>query len=539
MTNHVLKVVIIALKKNVAFHDDLIKRLSGITLIQRVISKALELDIGKSDIHVMTDSEEVRVIGERNKINIYCDPELIIKDFKGPGKSTNFLKSLADQSDFILFLSPYSPLISKITLKNALSELIKSNKHVLKPIKLIKRIAYDGKDKTTLNYLFENEEKPFKVESKAFSIIKSKSFESINNEISCLSFPISNDFFTIESYQDWWVCEKFLERKRIIFRVIGNNKVGMGHIGRSLSIAHEISNHEVLFVCDTQSREAAIEIENRGYLLKAYDQDRIISAIINLNPDLLINDILSTTKEDVAPFKDLGIKTINFEDLGEGARLSDITINELYDEPIYTSKNTFWGHDYFFLRDEFNEATPNKFKKKIEKILISFGGTDQHNLSLIVYNIIKDFCNLHNILIHIVCGSGYSKYDDLVKQVNSDPRVLLTRATGVISTIMEESQLAIVSNGRTVYELAHLNIPSIIISQHNREKGHTFASLDTGFEELGVYKKGHTEELIKKTIENLFLNIKHRKKLFRSMMTYNFANNKKNVLKMIFSILDS
>jgi len=538
MTNPSLKVVIIVLKKNVAFHDDLIKKLSGISLIQRVISKAAELDIRNSDIHLITDSEEVQVIGKRNKISTFCHSKLLLQDLNGSGKSRKLLKLLAGNSDFIIFLSPYSPLITKITLENALSELIKSKKDVLKPTKLIKRDAYDGKDKSTLDFLFTNKKKSFMIESNAFSIIKSKSFES-NNEISCLNFPISDNFFTIESYKDWWVCEKLIDRKRIVFRVVGDNKIGMGHIGRSLALAHEISNHEVLFVCDTKTRKSAIEIENRGYLLKVYDIDKIVSAIINLNPDLLINDILSTTKEDVIPFKDLGVKTINFEDLGEGARFSDITINELYEEPIYTSKNTFWGHSYFFLRDEFNEAKPNKFEDSIKKILISFGGTDQHNLSLIAYNTIKDFCNLNNILIHIVCGAGYSKYEDLLQQVNNNPKVSVTRATGVISTNMEQSQLAIVSNGRTVYELAHLNIPSIVISQHPREQSHSFASLDNGFVELGVYQKGYTEDLIKKSIKNLFFNNDYRKKLFSEMKNYSFQNNKKNVLKMILLSLDS
>ena len=42
-------------------------------------------------------------------------------------------------------------------------------------------------------------------------------------------------------------------KKKNTFRVIGNKTIGMGHIYRALTLAHEITDHEVLFVCDEES----------------------------------------------------------------------------------------------------------------------------------------------------------------------------------------------------------------------------------------------------------------------------------------------
>ena len=53
---------------------------------------------------------------------------------------------------------------------------------------------------------------------------------------------------------------------------------------------------------------------------------------------------------------------------------------------------------------------------------------------------------------------------------------------------MMESDIAICSNGRTE-ELAHLNVPSIVISQHDRELTHNFSKKHNGIESLGKYKK--------------------------------------------------
>ena len=61
-----ITVLIPALKKTVAFQDDLVKKLNGISLVQRAINKAIELEVDKKDIHLLTDSEEiVGIIGKQ------------------------------------------------------------------------------------------------------------------------------------------------------------------------------------------------------------------------------------------------------------------------------------------------------------------------------------------------------------------------------------------------------------------------------------------------------------------------------------------
>ena len=91
-------------------------------------------------------------------------------------------------------------------------------------------------------------------------------------------------------------------------------------------------------------------------------------------------------------------------------------------------------------------------------ILLTFGGTDQHNLSARIYTAIADLCAKHRVYIHIVSGPGYSQFDTLRMKIESLCGVSVTHATGVISKIMENCQIGITSNGRTVYELAHMNI---------------------------------------------------------------------------------
>ena len=103
---------------------------------------------------------------------------------------------------------------------------------------------------------------------------------------------------------------------------------------------------------------------------------------------------------------------------------------------------------------------------------------------------------------------------------------------------MEKTQIALSSNGRTVYELADMNIPSIILSHHERENTHSFASLEKGFINLGIFSKiNNISNLIKENFQKLILDEDYRKLLFLNIEKYTFRDNKKKVVKKIMELL--
>ncbi|HIF35527.1 MAG TPA: hypothetical protein EYQ71_02510 [Candidatus Thioglobus sp.] len=533
-----LIVLIPAIKKKVAFQDDLIKKLGGVLLIQRTINKAIELGVGKQKIHILTDSEEIRVIAERNNVRFYCDPKLKKIEINSRGNLDKYMRQAVVKNENILMLSPYSPLITVSTINQAIQVFIKSKYDALKPVIRHKKKLYDEGRNPGLQVLFGENKETHLIESMSFILFRSELLSNYSiNTTSILPWEIKHGLIDIESYQDWWICEKLLKRRRIVFRLIGNGEVGMGHIYRALSLAHEITDHEIIFVSEKKDTIVENKLAGYDYLLKMYNPKDIVDGIIDLNPNLVINDILSTTVEDVLPLQQKDIKFVNFEDLGYGAKMADLTINELYDSPQYNSKNTLWGHDYFFLRDEFFDAKPHCFRKKVDNILLAFGGTDQFNLSSKIYYAIRKLCLERDIKIHIVTGAGYTGYDKLQLEINNEPMVTLTKETGVISSLMEKTQLAITANGRTVYELAHMNIPAIVISQHQREETHGFASEENGFVTLGLFQNKKTELDVLKQLINLLDNEEYRRNLFNRVLKFKFNANKNKIINKIISFL--
>ena len=321
---------------------------------------------------------------------------------------------------------------------------------------------------------------------------------------------------------------------RVVFRVIGNNVVGMGHIYRSLSLAHGMANQDILFVCDVDSEPVVKKLVGSAYWLGVYDTANIADKIISLNPDLIVNDVLNTEKNYIDYLKKEEIVVVNFEDLGTGASVADLTVNELYDYSILSGNNILWGYEHFFVREEFEKARPNKFRDSVSEVILTFGGTDQHDLSRIVYERIKDICKKYQVFVRIVTGPGYRGFTHLEKMVSETSGVSLTHATGVISSIMESADIAITSNGRTVYELAHMNIPGIVIPQHEREETHSFAREQNGFVKMEPYVEGMSLESVPKLLEKLIINSQFRYTLFSRLEKFCFLENKQRLLDKIF-----
>src|SRR5690606_10491791 len=97
-----------------------------------------------------------------------------------------------------------------------------------------------------------------------------------------------------------------------------------------------------------------------------------IKSLINEHQcDILVNDILDTTKEYIKHCKELGVRVVNFEDLGSGGPHADVVINDLY-EMSNDYKNHYWGSSYYCIRDEFLLAKPAEFNEEVKEVLVIF-----------------------------------------------------------------------------------------------------------------------------------------------------------------------
>jgi len=533
-------VIIPAVKKNVAFNDDLVKKLAGHSLIERSVNKAKEIT-EKKNIYVVTDSEEIRLFSQRKGVQHYFEKSL--KLFPGAivENLTGFLSTIADNYQAFILLSPYVPLIRVEEIEKALYEFESGKEKLLVPVKNKFSRIFTGDRKSAHEILSGGKESAILIESQAFQIIDSDLIrhEKLRPDVQPHIYTLYDDLIEIQSYQDWWVCEKLLKRKRIVFRVIGDKEMGLGHIQRALTLAHEITDHEIRFVCDTKSKGATDMLAGLEYWLGVYKPEEIEDQIIALKPDLVINDILNSSLDYIRKLRSNNISVINFEDLGEGAALANLTINELYDEPLIPGEHILWGREYFFVREEFHDAEPNQFNEMVGSLLIMFGGTDPSDYTRKILHLIKDYCGQKNIKIYVLTGGGYPFMEELKEEIKeiTPAKIEYLHSLGVVSDIMEKVQIAISSNGRTAYELAHMNIPSIVLSHHERENTHRFAREENGHIPVGVYKGVETNKRILEVLDHLIVDASFRELLFNRLKPFQFIHNKKKVVDLIHLVL--
>ena len=230
--------------------------------------------------------------------------------------------------------------------------------------------------------------------------------------------------------------------------------------------------------------------------------------------------------------KKLGIKVVNFEDLGEGAKKADAVINALYPENKII-KNHYFGHNYFCPRDEFLHTHKKTINKDVKNILITFGGTDLCNLTKKTLDSIYQLCKKNDIDLKVILGLGYTKLDTLKKYNDVE---IIQNVTN-ISEYMLKADIIFTSAGRTIYEIACLGIPAIVMAQNKRELTHFFASSEYGFINLGL-GKNINNDIIERSLSDLIDNFEKRKKIHDLMLSFDLKNGKKRTIKIIKSLLE-
>ena len=442
--------------------------------------------------------------------------------------------------DLIVTMQPTSPLLTTQSLDKALSQMIENDE-------LDTIIA--AKDTTHLSWRKEGEKflpnytervnrqylPTMFTETGAFLITRGRII-SKNNRIGDgveLALLSGGEEIDIDTYEDWNLCEYYLRRKHILFVVTGNSIVGLGHVYNTLLIVNDILNHHVTFLVDKNSSMAFDAIKAKNYPVVMQESTDIIDDIKKISPDVIVNDQLDTKKEYIQALKKQGYKVINFEDLGKGCEYADIVVNAIYPEK-HSIPNHYFGQDYFILRDEFILSKKKKVTESVSNILIAFGGVDPNNFTAKVIRTINNYCIKNNISIAVIVGFGYEKYETIKKYEN----VVIKQNVSNISDYMLNADLIFTSAGRTVYEVASIGTPTIVMGQNEREMTHFFASPEYGFLNLGLGCNISDEDLFYEFIK-VVNSFEIRKNMCELMKKQDLKSGRKRVNKLIQEIIQN
>lgn len=280
----------------------------------------------------------------------------------------------------------------------------------------------------------------------------------------------------------------------VVFRVDGGKEIGTGHVMRCAVLARQIIKQggSVTFICNSSTKQLEKIITDAGCKV-LYLPNEILAP----EPDVLMTKEQSKLDADATKLllQDLGkvdwlvIDHYGLEVVFENILRADVenimVIDDLenrthncellLDQNFYTNPKDKYkkllpgnctrliGPRYALLREEFANVKKYVVKKKVERILISFGGSDPKNYTGMVLKILNDKEYQH-IAIDVVLGAA-SNYKEEIKAIcDKNKNFTLHVQIDYMSRLMAEADLFIGAGGTTSWERLAIGLPGIVIA---------------------------------------------------------------------------
>lgn len=320
--------------------------------------------------------------------------------------------------------------------------------------------------------------------------------------------------------------------KRVLFRYDAYEELGMGHAFRCIEIIKQLKSAECVVALSKKTTLSFEQLKKENISFFTFNQcSELYDYVRGNSVNVVVNDILDTEKEYILKLHEMNCRVINLEDNGEGSLYADAVINELYERET-TSGHVYCGKDYYCLPESMREISKNEYRESVKNIILLFGNTDPAHLTEKSIKAIENIRCLQKVKVTVVMGAGNERTAAITALVDDTQQDISVVKGGDISEILKSADLAICSQGRTMYELAHYAVPSIILAENQRETLHTFAHLKNGFINLGLGSEV-SKESIAGAVTILCESSNVRKSLYDSMVELHLEKGIDRVRKII------
>lgn len=432
--------------------------------------------------------------------------------------------------DVVITMQPTSPLMQLSTLEGALKEFLDGSAETMISVVNHPHLSWSKMNgKIVPNYkerLNRQQLPPDYMETGAFFITRRKFVvenSRLGKDITVYEVP-EREANDIDSVEDWIVSESIMNKKNIVFRCDGMKELGMGHIYNCITMAFSLIEHNVLFVTRKDCQEGLEKIKSTNFKYVTIDSDADLEKIIqDFKPDIWVNDCLNTDAAYMKWLKQRVERVVTIEDLGDGTQYADAVINALYENKRTLCPKTYEGPEYVCLRNEFLLESPKDFSEQVKRIFIMFGGTDPSNLNGKLYKAANDLHQYYpDIIFDFVTGIGYSAKENGLLS-NPENNIFIHENVLKVTDYMKLTDIAVTSQGRTVFEIASMGVPAVVLSQNEREMEHTFATMKNGFLNLGL-GSNVTDDAIVNTLKWLIETPSIRKNMRELMLKYDLKD---------------
>ncbi|MGH9335053.1 MAG: glycosyltransferase, partial [Vicinamibacteria bacterium] len=220
-----------------------------------------------------------------------------------------------------------------------------------------------------------------------------------------------------------------------------------------------------------------------------------LPSIRDYSPNIIVNDLPFLDEAYLRSLSKLGASTVNFvdtlADIENPAAMAAIIIAALADEQAELEDY----HVFPILRDSF--LGRRGIIADSRRVVLSFGGSDPQKLTLKALSALNFLADLE---VTAVLGPAFShgpELDELLERLRYRPRIL--KHVEHMADILAEAELVLCSGGMTVFEIAALGRPGVVLCQNAKEEARMrrferegsilHLGLGTEVEEIAIHEK--------------------------------------------------
>lgn len=297
---------------------------------------------------------------------------------------------------------------------------------------------------------------------------------------------------------------------KFIFRTDASLKIGTGHVMRCLTLAKALRDRgaECTFVCREHEGHLIEKIRQEGFKCIALAKSTEISEMDDAEGPVLAHaDWLSSSWQSDAKqtIKALGAeivdwlvvdhyaldkrweeklrphakKTMVIDDLADRYHECDLLLDQnlvanfetRYQRLVPIHCATLLGPQYALLQSDYAELHPRTLPRRgpVKRILVFFGGTDQHNLT---GRSVSAFLELKrdDIRLDVVMNSPSQHVAEIQGLTKPHTNITVHDTLPSLASLILQADLAIGASGATSWERCALGLPSLVITLAENQK---------------------------------------------------------------------
>jgi len=270
----------------------------------------------------------------------------------------------------------------------------------------------------------------------------------------------------------------------VVILTEGGTKSGLGHVTRCCSLyeAFEESGYSALLVINGEPSDHPV-ITGKNVQFSNWIDNPADKPYFEEGPIVIIDSYLANY-ECYTRYSDNFDLTISLDDnirmnYPAGIVLNGAMFAENVEYPKDPGITYLLGAEYTPLRKEFWDVESKKLNSKIQTVLITLGGSDTRNLTGPVVDLmLKSYPDLN---LKVIANSEELASSIVEKGENNRIEIIGNVDALMMKEAMLESDLAISAGGQTLYELARMGVPTIVIEVIYNQRDNVLGWSKAGF----------------------------------------------------------